>query len=83
MLIDSGKLDDALALVDNRERALNLLASRADVTAADATILQEVDKLNTQLLEKFLEVRENLQRDIATQHKQGTAHRAYQSTQVK
>lgn len=82
-LLDSGRLDDALAVVDNRERALNLLATRADITDADATILQEVDKLNTRLLEKFVEAKEQLQRDIATQHKQGSAHRAYHSNQVK
>jgi hypothetical protein len=82
-LLDSGRLDDALALIDNRERALNLLATRADITTADATILNEVDKLNERLLAKFLEAREQLKREITTQHKQGSAHRAYHPNQVK
>lgn len=82
-LLDSGRLDDALALIDNRERALNLLATRADITPADATILNEVDKLNERLLAKFVEAREQLKKDIATQHTQGQAHRAYHPNQVK
>jgi len=82
-LLDSNRLDDALAVVDNRERAMNLLATRADITDADAAILGEVDKLNQRLLEKFIETREQLQRDIATTHKQSTAHRSYHSNQVK
>jgi len=82
-LLDTGRIDDAMALVDNRERALNLLATRADITPADATILREIDKLNELLMAKFLEVREQIQKDIATTHKNGTAHRAYQSNQVK
>ena len=82
-LLESSRLDDALAVVDNRERAMNLLATRADISEADAAILNEVDKLNQRLLEKFIETREQLQRDIATTHKQSTAHRSYQSNQVK
>lgn len=82
-LLDSGRIDDAFAVVDNRERALNLLVSRKDITASDGTILQEVDKLNERLLEKFLEAKEQIQREIGTTHKQGTAHRAYQSNQLK
>ena len=83
VLLESGRVDDAMAVVDNRERAMNLLATRADVSAADAEILTEVDKLNQRLLEKFLETREQMQKDIATTHKQGTAHKAYHSSQVK
>jgi hypothetical protein len=82
-LLDSGRMDDALELVDNRERALNLLASRADIGPADLTILAEVDKLNEKLLAKFVEARDLLKQDIASQHKQGNAHRAYHSNQVK
>ncbi len=82
-LLESNQLDDALAVVDNRERAMNLLATRADITTADAAILIEVDKLNERLLEKFVETREKIQQEISTTHKQGTAPRAYHSNQVK
>ncbi|MBY0516218.1 MAG: hypothetical protein K2P81_04880 [Bacteriovoracaceae bacterium] len=82
-LLESGRVDDAIAVVDNRERALNLLATRADITVADVTILNEIDKLNEILLSKFIESKEQTQKDIASTHKNGTAHRSYQSNQVK
>ncbi len=82
-LLESGRLEDAIAVVDNRERALNLLASRADITVADVTILNEIDKLNEVLLNMFVQSREQTQRDIASTHKNSKAHRSYQSNQVK
>jgi hypothetical protein len=82
-LLESGRVDDAMAIVDNRERALNILVNRQDITSAETTILQEIDKLNERLLSRFVEAKEQIQRDLSTTHKQGNAHRAYHSNQVK
>lgn len=82
-LVDTGRLEDAIAVVDNRERLLNLLATRADISPADQQILQETDKLNEILLQKFTLARENLRREISSTHQKSDAHRAYHSGQVK
>lgn len=82
-LIDSGRLEDAIAVIDNRERLLNLLATRADVTSADQSILAQTESLNETLLKKFTEVRDKLKQEISRTHLDGEAHRAYHSGQVK
>ena len=82
-LIESGRLEDAIAVVDNRERLLNLLATRADVTPADQSILAQTESLNEVLLKKFTEVREKLRQEISRTHQDSEAHRAYHSGQVK
>ncbi len=82
-LLEAGRLDDAIEVVDNRERAMNLLATRADIGPQDGQILMQVEKLNDRLLLLFTQTKENLQRDLAATHKNGSAHRAYHSNQVK
>jgi ABC-type amino acid transport substrate-binding protein len=82
-LLDSGRLDDAIAVIDNRERLLNLLSTRADVAATDSSLLLEAEKLNQILLLKFTEARERLRQEISQSHKNAELHRAYQSNTVK
>lgn len=82
-LLDAGRVDDAVAVVDNRERLLNLLATRADVTTGDADLLGQAERLNHVLLTKFEEVRERLKREIAQTHLNAEAHRAYHPGSVK
>ncbi len=82
-LVRSGRLDDAISVVDNRERLLNLLATRADVSEADLALLREADKTNEVLLGLMVEVRERLREEISRAHKGAEAHRAYHSGQVK
>ncbi len=82
-LIEATRVDDAIAVVDNRERLLNLLATRVDVTAADAELLGQAERLNQLLLTKFEEVRERLKREISQTHKNAEVHRAYHPTPVK
>lgn len=82
-LVDSGKLEDAIAVIDNRERLLNLITTRSDLSAADQDILAQTDKLNQVLLQKFLEAREAIKQEISRTHQSGDVHRAYHSGQVK
>lgn len=82
-MMQTGRIDDAVALVENRDRLMNLLATRADVTEADYALLKEADKLNAILLDLMLEARERLREEIGRTHQNATAHRAYQSGQVK
>lgn len=82
-LVDSGRLEDAISVVDNRERLLNLLATRADINENDRDILAQTDQLNEVLLKKFTDARETLKQEISRTHQNGDAHRAYHSGQVK
>jgi len=82
-LVGSGRLEDAIGVIDNRERLLNLLATRADISQADRDILAETDKLNEVLLKKFTDAREALRQEISRTHQSGEAHKAYHSGQVK
>lgn len=82
-LVDSGRLEDAVSVVDNRERLLNLLATRADVNENDRDILAQTDKLNEVLLKKFTDARETLRQEISRTHQNGELNRAYHSGQVK
>lgn len=82
-LLDSGRLDDAIAVVENRERLLNLLSTRADIEETDSSLLLEAEKLNQVLLLKFNEARERLKQEISQTHKGAEAHRAYQSNSLK
>lgn len=82
-LIDSGRVDDAVAVVENRERLLNLLATRADITTDDTEILQDAEKLNSTLLAKFTEARDEMRKELQRTQRGAEAHRAYHSGQVK
>ena len=82
-LVDSGRLDDAILVIENRERLLNLLADRADINENDRDILGQTDKLNEVLLKKFTDAREELRQEISRNHQNGEVNRAYHSGQVK
>jgi hypothetical protein len=82
-MIDAGKLDEALEIVDNRERALNIISKKSNLTEQDMQTLQGLDRLNNVLLEKFVQAREKLKSEIQTTHLNNEAHKAYHSGQVK
>lgn len=82
-LVDSNKIDEALALVENRDRAINILMKKNNISAEDFKSLQELDVLNNLLLEKFLAARERIREEIQSTHKNSEVHKAYHSGQVK
>jgi hypothetical protein len=82
-LVDTGRIDDAISVVENRERLLNLLATRADITETDRDILAQTDKLNEILLQKFVDAREAMRQEIGRTHQGAEVNRAYHSGQVK
>ena len=82
-LVDSNKIDEALALVENRDRAMNILMKKNNISHDDFKSLQELDVLNNMLLEKFLAARERIKEEIQSAHKKSELHKAYHSGQVK
>lgn len=82
-LVDSNKIDEALALVENRDRAMNILMKKTSINNEDIQTLTNLDQLNTILLDKLIEARENLKNDIQATHKSNTVHKAYHSSQIK
>lgn len=82
-LVDSSKIDEALALVENRDRAMNILMKKNNISQDDFKSLQELDVLNNILLEKFLAARERIKDEIQNTHKNSELHKAYHSGQVK
>lgn len=82
-LVDSNKIDEALALVENRDRAMNILMKKNNISQDDFRSLQELDVLNNILLEKFLLARERIKEEIQSSRKNSELHKAYHSGQVK
>lgn len=82
-LVDSNKIDEALALIENRDRAMSILMRKISINDEDIQTLTNLDKLNTVLLDKLINSRENLKNEIQSTHKTSTAHKAYHSGQTK
>ena len=82
-LVDSDRIDEALALVENRDRAINILMKKNNISLDDFKSLEDLDKLNSLLLEKFLAARDRIKSEIQATHKNNEAHKAYHSGQVK
>lgn len=83
-LLENNLIDDALAVIENRERALSLISSgKTNLTQEDYQILRDIAPLNDQLLTKLQEARKNVKEEISQTQKNSEAHKAYHSGQVK
>jgi hypothetical protein len=82
-LSEAGMIDDAMDVLDNRERAITILLDYQDIDLNFAPMLSHLDKLNEQLLNTLLTVREKTQSEVASAHKNNTASKAYQNNQLK
>jgi hypothetical protein len=82
-LIDSGHINESLDMIENRDRAVNILMSAQNIEDTLAPQLKRLDELNEVLLNKLVTVKEQNQIEIADTHKKSQVHKAYQSTQVK
>jgi molecular chaperone GrpE (heat shock protein) len=82
-LIEAGMVEDALDVIDNRERALKILLEFQEIDNALAPMITHLDKLNEQLLEALQTVKIKTQSDVATAHKNTEVNKAYQTNQTK
>ena len=82
-LLDSGHLNESLDIIDNRDRAVNILLQSATIDENLASAIKRLDDLNEILLNKLMNIKEQNQVEIADTFKKSKLHKAYQVTQVK
>jgi hypothetical protein len=82
-LAESGQIDEALNVIENRERAMSILSGRQNISETDNQTLGQVGQLNEILLTKLIEAKDDLKREIGNTQRANKAHKSYHSNQVK